>query len=151
MDKISINFENITGKIKPMHAVNNGPLKASSVEQSRGNFDEFKAARIPYARNHDASFCSAYGGEHAVDVNAVFPDFNANPYDTRSYDFALTDDYVKVINDAGCKVFYRFGSKIEHWRKKYGTIVPADFHNWAVICEHIIRHFCGLRIFFFFI
>ncbi len=38
-------------------------------------------------------------------------------------------------------MYYRLGSKIEHWRKKYGTIVPADFHKWAVICEHIIRHY----------
>ena len=39
------------------------------------------------------------------------------------------------------KVFYRLGSKIEHNRKKYGTLVPKDPHKWAVICEHIIRHY----------
>ena len=100
-----------------------------------------KAAKIPYARNHDASFCPAYGGEHSVDVHAIFPDFNKNPYDEDSYDFALTDDYLSVIKKAGTEVFYRLGSKIEHSRKKYGTIVPADFHKWAVICEHIIRHY----------
>jgi len=141
MENISINFNNITGKIKPMHAVNNGPVGASKVEQTRGNFDTYKAARIPFARNHDASFCSSYGGEHSVDVHAIFPDFNKNPYDPNSYDFALTDDYLSTINDAGTKVFYRLGTKIEHWRKKYGSIVPADFHKWAVICEHIIRHY----------
>jgi len=141
MEKVSIKFENVTGKIKPMHAVNNGPVAASKIEQSRGNFEEFKAARIPYVRNHDASFCSNYGGEHTVDIHAIFPDFNKNPYDPASYDFALTDDYTKVIADAGSEVFYRLGSKIEHWRKKYGTIVPADFKKWAVICEHIIRHY----------
>jgi len=144
MEKVSINFENVTGVIKTMHAVNNGPIKTSSVEQSRGNFEEYKAARIPYSRNHDASFFSSYGGEHAVDVGAIFPDFNKNPYDPDSYDFALTDDYIKVTAEAGTETFYRLGSKIEHWRKKYLTIVPADFHKWAVICEHIIRHYnCG--------
>ena len=141
MEKVTINFENIIGRIKPLHAVNNGPLKASDVEQTRGNFYEFKAARIPYSRNHDASYCPAYGGEHTVDVNAIFTDFNNNPYDPASYDFTLTDEYIKVINDAGTKVFYRLGSKIEHWSKKYWTIVPADFNKWAVVCEHIIRHY----------
>ena len=141
MEKVSIDFKKITGRIKPMHAVNNGPIGASAVEQTRGNFGEYKAARIPYARNHDASFCSSYGGEHSVDINAVFPDFNNNPYDPGSYDFALTDDYTKIIQDAGTEVFYRFGTKIEHWRKKYNSIVPADFNKWAVICEHIIRHY----------
>ena len=141
MSNIFLNFQNIIGKIKPMHAVNNGPVSASSVEQSRGNFDTFKAAKIPYARNHDASFFAEYGGEHTVDVHAIFPDFTKNPYDERSYDFTLTDEYTQTIVNAGTEVFYRFGSKIEHWTKKYGTIVPADFHKWAVICEHIIRHY----------
>ncbi|MBR5587055.1 MAG: hypothetical protein IKW02_03740, partial [Clostridia bacterium] len=94
-----------------------------------------------YARNHDASFCSAYGGEHTVDVHAIFPDFDKNPYDPESYDFTLTDGYLQMIVDAGTEVFYRLGTKIEHWVKKYGTIPPKDPKKWAIICEHIIRHY----------
>lgn len=140
MANVSVNFKSRQGKIKPMHAVNNGPIRPGA-EQIRSNFDTFRAAKIPYVRTHDASFCSAYGGEHTVDVHAIFPDFTKNPYHPDSYDFVLTDDYLQAIVDAGSSVFFRFGSKIEHWRKKYGTIVPADFHKWAVICEHIIRHY----------
>lgn len=123
-----------------MHAVNNGPIRFES-DQIRENFNTFKAAKIPYVRTHDASFCYEYGGEHIVDVHVIFPDFSRNPYDPESYDFALTDDYLQIITEAGSSVFFRFGSKIEHWRKKYGTLVPGDFHKWAVICEHIIRHY----------
>lgn len=141
MANVFVNFKLCQGKIKPMHAVNNGPIRASAVEQTRGNFDDFQAAKIPYIRNHDASFDSKYGGEHTVDVHAIFPDFTKNPHDPLSYDFTLTDEYLQTIIDSGASVFYRLGSKIEHWRKKYGTIVPADFHKWAVICEHIIRHY----------
>jgi len=141
MSTITVSCTNIIGRIKPMHAVNNGPMKPSSVEQTRGNFEAFKAAKIPYVRNHDASFCASYGGEHTVDVHAIFPDFTKNPYDPESYDFTLTDEYLSTITDAGSEVFYRLGSKIEHWPKKYGTIVPPDFKKWAVICEHIIRHY----------
>ena len=53
----------------------------------------------------------------------------------------MTDEYLRVIQLAGTKVFYRLGSKIEHGIKKYGTLVPKDFQKWAVICEHIIRHY----------
>ena len=141
MAVVSVNFNSSVGPVKVMHAVNNGPIRPSSVEQTRGNFDTFKAAKIPYARNHDASFCSAYGGEHSVDVHAIFPDFNKNPYDPASYDFTLTDQYTQTIVDAGTGVYYRLGTKIEHWPKHYGSLVPADFHKWAVICEHIIRHY----------
>ena len=141
MAVVSVNFQTVTGPVKVMHAVNNGPIRPSSVEQTRGNFDTFRAAEIPYVRNHDASFCSAYGGEHTVDVHAIFPDFSKNPYDPASYDFTLTDGYTQTIIDAGSRVFYRLGTKIEHWPKNYGSLVPGDFHKWAVICEHIIRHY----------
>ena len=141
MANIYVNFGSAAGPVKAMHAVNNGPVRPSSVEQTRGNFDAFKAAKIPYVRNHDASFNPDYGGEHTVDVHAIFPDFTKNPYDPASYDFLLTDQYTQTIVDAGCKVFYRLGTKIEHWPKHYGSLVPPDFHKWAVICEHIIRHY----------
>lgn len=142
MIKMKVNFNNITGIIKPMHAVNNGPVGSmTETHQVKSNFTTYKAAKIPYARNHDASFCSDYGGEHTVDVHMIFPDFTKNPYNPESYDFTATDDYLKRIDDVGTEVFYRLGTKIEHQRKKYGSIVPADFKKWAVIAEHIIRHY----------
>lgn len=141
MNQISVNFENIVGPVRPMHAVNNGPVYKFGADQQITNLDSYKAAGIPYARTHDASFCSAYGGEHTVDVHAIFPDFDKDPCDPASYDFAITDEYMRVINLAGTEVFYRLGSRIEHEIKKYGTLPPKDFHKWAVICEHIIRHY----------
>ena len=127
----------ILGKIKPMNAVNNGP----SGSRGRSNREAWKAAAIPYARNHDASFYSGYGGERSVDVHAIFPDFSKDPNDPASYHFAETDQYLKSIQNAGTQVFYRLGSKIEHGPQKYGTKVPQDFQKWAVVCEHIIRHY----------
>ena len=39
------------------------------------------------------------------------------------------------------KHFFRLGQTIEHQIKKHGTLPPKDFHKWAEICEHIIRHY----------
>ncbi len=141
MSEIRVDFSENIGKIKPMHAVNNGPVYKFAPDQRISNLEDYRAAGIPYARTHDASFYSGYGGEHIVDVHAIFPNFDADAYDESSYDFALTDDYLKIIQLAGTKPFYRLGSKIEHWRKKYGTLPPKDFNKWAVICEHIIKHY----------
>lgn len=139
--KITINKEVEKGVIKPLHCVNNGPLhNKGSIGTGRSTLKLFKEAGIPYARNHDASFFSSYGGEHTVDVNFIFPDFSADPYDPASYDFTFTDEYNERIMMAGTKVFYRLGSKIEHGSKKYGTKVPEDFKKYAIVCEHIIRH-----------
>ena len=142
MANISIDFSRSVGKMKPMHATNNGPKYKFASDQRVTNLEAFQRAGIPYARNHDASFLSVYGGEHTVDVNFIFRDFDADPYDPASYDFVLTDEYLQVIELSGAKVFYRLGSKIEHWKKKYNTLPPKDFKKWAIICEHIIKHYC---------
>lgn len=141
MQTISVDFSKKLGQMKPMHAVNNGPVYKFTEDQRITNIDAFREAEIPYARTHDASFCSSYGGEHTVDIIAIFPDFSKDPDDPASYDFTLTDEYMQVMDFAGVKPFYRLGNKIEHWKKKYGTLPPPDFKKWAVVCEHIIRHY----------
>lgn len=141
MSDLKVDFEKNQGKIKPMHATNNGPSCSLKNTPKDGNLAEFRAAGIPYARTHDASFYPVYGLEHTVDVAFIFPDFDADPYDPSSYDFVCTDHYMDMIEAAGTKIFYRLGHRIEHEIKKYGTLPPKDFHKWAVICEHIIRHY----------
>lgn len=138
MQLIKVDFSDICGKMKPMHAVNNGP--AGSRVRGTGNFKEYEEAGIPYARLHDASFYSGYGGEFAVDVHRIFPDFNADENDPKSYIFAPTDEYLKNIKSVGTEIFYRLGASIEHGYKK-GTYPPKDFLKWAKICENIIRHY----------
>lgn len=128
------------GPIKRMNAVNNGPTKPRS-EQCSGNFDEYKALKIPYARLHDSALCTSYGGSHAVDVSGVFPRFEADESDPANYDFTLTDEYVGNIRASGTEPYYRLGQSIEHWIKKYGVNPPKDFSKWARICEHIVRHY----------
>ena len=138
---IAVDFSKGAGAVKPMHSVNNGPAHKFASDQRITNLHHFREAGIPYARTHDASFYATYGGEHIVDVNMIFTDFDADPTDPASYDFTLTDEYLRVIELAGTKCYYRLGSKIEHWSKKYNTLPPKDFYKWAVICEHIIRHY----------
>ena len=141
METININFSKITGKVKPMNAVNNGP-SGSKVRATKGNSPYYEALQIPYARTHDSAFYSAYGnssGQYIVDVHRIFPDFSKDENDPDSYLFTPTDIYLSDINAVGTKVFYRLGASIEHGYKK-GTYPPKDFKKWAVICEKIIRH-----------
>ena len=141
MNKITVDLSKKIGKIKPLHCVNNGPACNSRVPKDSSNFYLYKDLGIPYARNHDASFFGRYGLEHTVDVVAIFPNFDADPYDPANYDFTCTDDYIATTEEAGTHHFYRLGHRIEHEVKKYGTLPPKDFKKWAVICEHIIRHY----------
>lgn len=138
MVSVKVDFDCVTGKIKPMNAVNNGP--AGGKVRKTGNFEAYAAARFPYARLHDASFYSGYGGEFSVDVHRIFRDFEADVNDEHAYLFEPTDEYLKNITAAGTEVFYRLGASIEHGYK-YGTYPPKDYLKWAQICEHIIRHY----------
>lgn len=140
MSTVRLNFNKEIGKIKVMHGVNNGP-DVSGADQTRGNEASYKACRIPYARTHDASFFHGYGGNHTVDINFIFTDFEADVNDPKSYDFTCTDLYMKQILDSGAKPFFRLGSRIEHEVKKYNTFPPKDFKKWAQISEHIIMHY----------
>ncbi|MBR2632768.1 MAG: hypothetical protein IKD29_04905 [Lentisphaeria bacterium] len=141
MANLTVDFSTVCGAVKPMHCVNNGPIPGRPSGQTRSNLAEYKAAGIPFARNHDAAFYSGYGGEHTVDVAFIFPDFSRDPEDETAYDFAMTDKYVADTFLAGTETFYRLGAKIEHGVKKYNIHPPADFSKWARICEHIIRHY----------
>ncbi|MBR6556436.1 MAG: hypothetical protein IKT60_03295 [Clostridia bacterium] len=140
MDRIFADFTAECGPVKPMHAVNNGPLKVGQMNRI-GNFEDYCAAGFPYARNHDAALSGKYGGEHAVDVHFIFPDFDADETDPASYDFCITDALMADTVSSGTEVFYRLGTKIEHWPRHYGTLPPKDYAKWARIAEHIIRHY----------
>ena len=130
------------GKFKMLNATNGGPWhKRHAKENSRSNFEDYKNARIPYSRNHDSNACGIYGGPFAHDISAIFPNFDADENDPNSYDFACTDESILVSLETNTKTFFRLGQTIEGQIKKHHTLPPKDYHKWARICEHIIRHY----------
>ena len=133
--RVSIDFSAERGAVKPLHGVNNAPVRLN------GKQDEFRRAGIPFVRTHDTG--GAWGGAHYVDIPNVFPNFDADEDDPASYDFAFTDAYLKPLVEAGCKIFYRLGVTIENdWKiKAYNIYPPKDFAKWARICEHVVRHY----------
>ena len=137
--KITVDFSKDNGAVKPMHAVNNGPV-GSKVRKGNSTYEYFREAGIPFARNHDAAFCQSYGGEYTVDVHRIFKDFDADVNNPENYDFECTDMCVSDTMSVGTQVYYRLGARIEHG-KKVGTFPPKDYLKWAEICEHIIRHY----------
>ena len=139
MANINVNFDNIIGKIKPMHATNNlVTFPKNGAEDWDG---KMKAANIPYARLHDTG--GPFGGSRYVDIPNVFPNFDADENDPASYDFAFTDVLISRMVECGVMPYYRLGVTIEnnHYIKPYNIIPPKDFAKWARICEHVIMHY----------
>ena len=134
MQTIKFDLNTTYGPFKMMNATNGGPWYKRHVDdQRRSNFKTYKEARIPYARNHDSWFHSVYGGPYAHDIVGIFPNFDADENDPKSYLFKNTDESILATLAAGTKTFYRLGHSIEHYIEKRNTLPPKDFHKWARI------------------
>ncbi len=142
MEILRFDLSQTGNPFKLLNCTNGGPWhKRTAASMPRTNLAPYKAARIPYSRNHDCAVCPVYGGPYSHDITRIFPNFDADPNDPASYDFACTDEDIMVCLEADTRVFFRLGQTIEHQVKKHDTIPPKDFKKWAVICEHIIRHY----------
>ena len=142
METLKFDLNKKVRDFKILNATNGGPWHKRYVfDQYRSNFEAYKAARIPYSRNHDSGVVGIYGGPFSHDITRIFPNFDADVNDPASYDFACTDESVLTTLDAGTETFFRLGQTIEHQIKKHGTLPPSDFGKWAQICEHIIMHY----------
>ncbi len=137
---VKVDFTKHMGRIKPMHAVNNVPCVPYDMHENN-LFAKLQAAGVPYGRLHDTG--GRFGGTHFVDIENIFPDFDADETDPASYDFAFTDRLLEEMVKYGIQPFFRLGAAIENFNfiKAYHIYPPKDFHKWARICEGIIRHY----------
>ena len=135
---MKIDFQQIVGRIKPMHAVNCAPT--AGVDFSM--LEYLQEAHIPYCRLHDMGLTTVCP---MVDIPYIFPDFTADENNPASYDFEHTDRLLAALMENGCVPYYRLGVSIENVMRKgckpRHILPPVDFHKWARICEHIIRHY----------
>ena len=104
-------------------------------------FHYLTEANIPYSRLHDTY--GVFGGNLFVDIPNIFRDFDADETDPASYDFVFTDALLDKMMKHGVEPYFRLGVTIEnaHTLKSYRVFPPKDYHKWARICEHIIRHY----------
>lgn len=137
MNRLTINTEEIIGKVKPMHGVGSAPFYG--VNDSM--FHYLAEAGILYSRLHDVG--DAFGGYVFVDIPNIFRDFNADADDERSYDFVFTDWLLTNLIKQNTMPIFRLGVTIENWQKikAYRIYPPEDFGKWAKICAHIIMHY----------
>ena len=135
---MKVDFNNIIGKIKPMHAVGQPPRLATDCSY----FHYLKDANIPYARLHDT-------GVHKllpmVDISCVFPDMSKDETNPENYDFEYTDLVLTELIKNDCPPIFRLGETIENaigkgFKPRY-IFAPTDPQKWARVCEHIIRHY----------
>ena len=134
--RIQVDPGRVVGRIKPMHGVGGGPVTGHFTYDAT---EQFREAGIPFGRTHDIEY--PFGSGEFVDVHCIFPFFAADENDPASYNFMLTDEYLRLMREAGTEPFYRLGAAIEHQPIKRHIHPPKDFGKFARICSHIIAHY----------
>ena len=104
---MKVNFSNIVGKIKPMHAVGQPPMVGTDCSY----FRYLKEANIPYARLHDVGMKRLLP---MVDISCIFPDMSKDENDPANYDFEYTDVLVAGLMQNDCPPIFRLGETIEN-------------------------------------
>lgn len=116
MASLQIDFDHPSGAIKPLHCINNAPILGADDRM----FHYLGEAGIPSARLHDTG--GGFGGTHFVDIENIFPNFDADPEDPSSYDFAFTDWLLCALARQGVKPFYRLAQPLRTTKRSKPTI-----------------------------
>ena len=134
----NVDFEKKQGKIKPLNAINGGPLcgGAAMMHDMSAEYREILPALIRCVMPDGSC-----GYNQFLCVHSIFPDLSLDENDEKSYNFAPTDEYLSKIKSLGCEIFYTLGETAETWGKPRYARVPSDIEKWASVCEHIVMHY----------
>ncbi len=108
MEQITVTHASSARPVRPLNGVNGGPVTHNFRRDARKLFEE---ANIPLCRLHDIE--GTLGGGKFVDVRNIFPLWEMDENDPKSYDFTFTDEYLRCIDDCGAEAFYRLGETID--------------------------------------
>ena len=138
--QVSVDFARARGPVKPVNSVGQPPMQGGPAGFSMLHY--LKEAGIPYSRLHDVG--GWLGRGLWVDIPNLFPDFDADEDDPKSYVFDFTDALLTNLVANGVEPYFRLGVTIENFAgagfAPRRILPPKDFAKWARICEHVIRH-----------
>ena len=138
-EKITADFSVSTGKVRK-ELYGSGLHIFTAHRHIHDNTEVFKTLRFPIVRNHDWALNNP--NQRMIDVHHIFPLMHLDPADERNYVFGPSDEVIRLVYEAGSKVFYRLGTSIEHTEGvHFNANPPEDFEKDAEVCAAIIRHY----------
>ena len=138
-EKITADFSVSTGKVRK-ELYGSGLHIFTAHRHIHDNTDVFKTLRFPIVRNHDWALNNP--NQRMIDVHHIFPLMHLDPADEKNYVFGPSDEVIRLVYEAGSKVFYRLGTSIEHTEGvHFNANPPEDFEKYAEVCAAIIRHY----------
>lgn len=136
-------FSKITGKLNvKQHGANCcPPLYGRGAGKNLPVDINFRRMNFWGSRTHDWALWNP--GQRMIDTHFIFPLEHADETDERNYIFGPSDAIIELCRNTGMKVFYRLGPSIEHNPPDmhFNTHPPKDFHKYAEVLAHIMRHY----------
>lgn len=141
---LTVNFGSEVGKVSPkLHSAHYAP---PFYRRSFINIDnDLKSLNLYASRTHDWALFN--GGARIVDTHFVFPLLKRDPSDPAAYNFAATDEAIRLTRNCGMEILYRFGPSIERTGSSvaHSNIVAPKFNGsyarYADACSHIVSHY----------
>ena len=135
------NFINTKSRIKPLNGMGNGPLYQYKVGRFSVDWSkDFKDLNIPTIRYHDVEYFNKQN--QAINVSAIFPDWQADESLESSYRFTATDQLLEAAMKTDAQIIFRLGENIQNLGSATGSNTPPeDFAKWARIAERIVAHY----------
>ena len=131
--EVKVDFGKAVGPVKPVNGVGQPPLVGKLANYPM--FHYLKEAGIPYSRLHDVG--GWLGGGLFVDIPVIFPNFDADENDPKSYRFVYTDSLLKALDKYNVEPFFRLGVTIENFVSwgypPMNILPPKDYAKWGRI------------------
>lgn len=121
------------GDVAGMHGFCNGPLSYGADITHL-----FKEIGVPTVR-FDAT--DGANSAYAVDISRIFKDMNADPNDSKNYDFSVTDKYVTEAYKSGANIIYRLGESRDKLGFGKQVALPQNIDRWINVAINVIRRY----------
>jgi xylan 1,4-beta-xylosidase len=136
---ITVNAAKPTGLIRSLQGVSGTPLPGDG---SHPDFtSQFQQLGVSIVRTHDVD-CSGTSDIDGIGPNRIFPNWNADPNNPSSYNFAPTDRAILSIVRGGAQVEYSVGhSDLSCAGVGFNNAPPPDPTLYALVVRHVAQHY----------
>ncbi len=137
--QITVDASRPVGAIRSLQGVSGTPLPGDS---SHPDFtSQFHQLSVDIVRTHDVD-CRGTSDIDGAGPNRIFPNWNADPNDPASYNFAPTDRAVLSIVRSGAQVEYSLGhSDLTCAGIATNNVPPPDPALYAIVARHVAEHY----------
>src|SRR4051794_19031548 len=136
---VTVDASKQVGTIRSLQGVSSTPLAGDGSRPDLTN--QQHQLGVDFVRTHDID-CSGTGDIDGLGANRIFPDWNADPDDPASYNFAPTDRALLSADRAGEEIEFNLGhSDLRCAGIGFNNTPPPDPAKYAAVARRVAEHY----------